>query len=79
MKNAHGFVWSLIVMTWRPEHRAIAVTSVPAGRADETPMNNILVLSNVTGKVRVLDSKGLLLETNLVYLPHITLSDLFPG
>ena len=80
MKNAHGFVWSLIVMTLATRAQGqSAVTSVPAGRSLETPMNNILVLSNVTGEVRVLDSKGLLLETNLVYLPRIKLSDLSPG
>jgi len=77
MKNAHWLVWSLIVMALATSAQGqSAVTSVPAGRSLETPANDILVLSNVTGKVRVLDSKGLLLETNLVYLPRIKLSDL---
>jgi hypothetical protein len=77
MKNAHWLFWSLIVMALATSAQVkSAVTSVPAGRSLETPMNDILVLSNVTGKVRVLDSKGLLLETNTVYLPRIKLSDL---
>ena len=42
-------------------------------------MNNILVLSNATGEVRVLDSKGLVLEKNLVFLPRIPLADLSPA
>jgi hypothetical protein len=35
-----------------------AVTGVPARRLLEMPTNAILVLSNATGEVRVLDSKG---------------------
>jgi hypothetical protein len=77
MKNAHWLIWNLIVMALATSAQGqSAVTSVPAGRSLETPTNNILVLSNVTGKVRVLDSKGLLLEKNLVYLPRIKLTDL---
>ena len=59
MKNIHRLVWSIIALalvTSAPGQSA--VTSVPAGRSLETPMNNILVLSNATGEVRVLDSKG---------------------
>jgi hypothetical protein len=40
------------------------------------PASNRLVLSTVAGKVRVFDSKGLLLESNLDYLPRINISDL---
>jgi hypothetical protein len=77
MKNAHWLFGNLIVMALATTAQGqSAVTSVPAGRSLATPMSNILVLSNVTGMVRVLDSKGLLLETNLVYLPRIKLSDL---
>ena len=77
MKNAHWLFWSLIVMALAASAEGqSAVTSVPAGRSLATPTSNILVLSNVTGEVRVLDSKGLLLETHLVYLPRIKLSDL---
>jgi hypothetical protein len=35
-----------------------AVTSVPAGGSLEMPSNAILVLSNATGEVWVLDSEG---------------------
>ena len=44
--------------------------------ASAQPASNRLVLSTVGGKARVLDSKGLLLESNLVYLPRIKISDL---
>jgi hypothetical protein len=53
-----------------------AVTKLPAGLSPAPPATNLLVLSNVAGKVRVLDSKGLLLESNFVYLPRIPFSDL---
>ena len=56
-----------------------AVTSVPAGSLLEPPTGDFLVLSNVTGMVRVLDSRGLVLEKNLVYLPRIQLADLSPA
>ena len=42
----------------------------------QAPKSNRLVLSMVAGKVRVLDSKGLLLESNTVYLPRVQISDL---
>jgi len=57
-------------------HGQPAVTKVPAGFAPAPPTTNLLVLSNVAGKVRVLDSKGLLLESNFVYLSRIPFSDL---
>ena len=80
MKNTHWLAWSLIVLalaTSAPGQSA--VTRVPAGRSLEAPVNNILVLSNATGEVRVLDSKGLVLANDLVYLPRIKLSDLSPA
>jgi len=40
------------------------------------PASNLLVLSMATGKVRALDSKGLLMESNMVYLPRIKISTL---
>ena len=43
------------------------------------PTSSLLVLSNVTGEVRVLDARGLVLESNLVYLPRIQLADLSPA
>ena len=56
-----------------------AVTSIPAGSLLEPPTGDYLVLSNATGMVRVLDSKGLVLEKNQVYLPRIQLADLSPA
>ena len=56
-----------------------SVTSVPAGSLLEPPAGDFLVLSNVTGMVRVLDCKGLVLEKNMVYLPRIQLVDLSPA
>ena len=55
-----------------------ADTSLPARGSLAMPTNSILVLSNFTGEVRVLDSKGLVLEANQVYLPRIQLSSLSP-
>jgi hypothetical protein len=58
---------------------AMAASAQPAmtnATALEVPVTNLLVLATVSGKVRVLDSKGLLLESNSVYLPRIKLSDL---
>jgi hypothetical protein len=80
MKNAHGLVWSLIVMALAAVAEGQpAVTSVHAGSLLEPPTGDYLVLSNATGTVRVLDSKGLVLEKNLVYLPRIQLADLSPA
>jgi hypothetical protein len=80
MKNAHGLVWSLIVMALAAVAEGQpAVTSVPARSLLEPPTGDYLVLSNATGTVRALDSKGLVLEKNLVYLPRIQLADLSPA
>jgi hypothetical protein len=80
MKNAHGLVWSLIVMTLAvvAEVQTVA-TGVPADRLLEPPTGDYLVLSNASGMVRVLDSRGLVLEKNRVYLPRIQLADLSPA
>ena len=56
-----------------------AATSVPAGSLLEPPTGDYLVLSNAAGMVRVLDSRGLVLEKNQVYLPRIQLADLSPA
>lgn len=45
-------------------------------RAVQTPSSNLLVLATITGKVRVLDSKGLLLESNLPHFPLTCFADL---
>jgi hypothetical protein len=69
MKKTHWLMGGLIVL---------ALTA----RADNyiaPPTGDFLVLSNVSGTVRVLDSKGLVLERNLVYLPRIPLADLSPA
>ena len=55
------------------------VTSVPADSYLAPPTSNFLVLSNVAGQLRVLDSKGLVLERNLVYQPRIPLAALSPA
>lgn len=54
-------------------------TSVRAGNYLAPPTSDFLVLSNATGTLRVLDSKGLVLEKNLAYLPRIPLADLSPA
>jgi len=80
MKNIHRLVLSIIALALVASAPGqSAVTRSPAGRSLETPMNNILVLSNATGEVRVLDSKGVVLEKNLVFLPRIPLADLSPA
>jgi len=80
MKNAHGLVWSLIVIALAAVAEGQpAATSVPAGNLLEPPTGDYLVLSNATGTVRVLDSRGLVLEKNQVYLPRIQLADLSPA
>ena len=40
------------------------------------PTNEIAELSGVTGEIRVLDAKGVLMQTNFTYLPRIPLADL---
>lgn len=77
MKSKYGLGWSLIVLTFLA--RAMdesAAASIPADGYLEPPAGNFLVLSNVTGEVRVLDSKGLVLEKHLTYLPRIPLANL---
>jgi len=74
MKNACWLVWSLMVMAL-----AVVAQGQPAAGLPEPPTSDYLVLSNVTGMVRVLDSRGLVLEKNLVYLPRIQLADLSPA
>ena len=77
MKNTHRLAWSLIVLAMGTSAPGqFAATSVPAGRSLERPANDTLVLTNATGQVRVLDSKGLLLENNFVFLPRIPFSAL---
>ncbi len=56
-----------------------AVIRVPGGSLHEPPAGDYLVLSNTAGIVRVLDSKGLVLEKNMVYLRRIQLADLSPA
>ena len=77
MKNNYRLAWSLTVLTvisYPLEQSAAATTSTDGYL--EPPAGNFLVLSNVSGEVRVLDSKGLVLEKNLAYLPRIPLTDL---
>src|ERR1035438_9459534 len=73
MKNTQWLVGSLILLA------LAVVTGVHAGNYLAPPTSDFLVLSNATGTVRVLDSKGLVLEKNLVYLPRISLADLSPA
>jgi hypothetical protein len=56
-----------------------AATGVPGGSSLRPPTGDYLGLSNAAGMVRVLDSKGLVLEKNQVYLPRIQLADLSPA
>jgi hypothetical protein len=77
MKNIHWSVWSLVVMALAASAQGQpAVTSIRDGRSYEAPTSDFLALSYATGEVRVLDSKGLLLESKQVYLPRVQLSDL---
>ena len=77
MKNICWPVLSLVVMALAiGAHGQPAVTSVRDGRSYEAPTSDFLALSHASGEVRVLDSKGLLLESNQVYLPRIQLLDL---
>jgi hypothetical protein len=80
MKEAHRLVWILIVMVLGAAAQGqSAATSLAAGSLREPPTGNYLVLSNVSGIVRVLDSRGLVLESHLAYLPRIHLADLSPA
>ncbi len=58
---------------------AIGATAQPAATNSPVlppPIHNRLVLATVSGKVRVLDSQGLILESNFQYLPRIKISGL---
>lgn len=77
MKNNLWWTGSLIVMALATSAQGKpAVKSVRNVPSLETPTNNILMLSNVSAEVEVLDSKGLVLATNFVFLPRIQFSDL---
>jgi hypothetical protein len=77
MTNAHWLVWNLFVLALATSAQGqLAVNGVVTGRPLETPTSDFLALSHVSGEVRVLDSKGLLMESKQVYLPRIQLSDL---
>jgi len=77
MKNAFCLAGSLMMMalaTRLPAQTAdVPVSAVPFLAA---PTNTMLVLSNATGEVRVLDTRGLVLEANMAYLPRVQLTDL---
>jgi hypothetical protein len=78
--SAHRLGWNLLVLLLAANAPAQpAGTGASAGASLEPPANDFLVLSNVTGQVRVLDSKGLVLEKNLSFLPRIPLADLSPA
>lgn len=80
MKNTHWLVWSLIGLALAASASGqAAITIVSAGRSLEAPTNDILVLSNASGELRVLDSKGLVLEAGLDFLPRVKLADLSPS
>jgi hypothetical protein len=77
MKNAFCLAGSLMMMalaTRLPGQTADA--PAPAVHSLAAPTNTMLVLSNTAGEVRVLDTRGLVLEANLAYLPRIQLTDL---
>ena len=77
MKNIHWPVLSLVVMALAGSAQGQpAATSVRDGRSYVAPTSDFLALSHASGEVRVLDSKGLLLESKQVYLPRIQLLDL---
>jgi hypothetical protein len=71
MKNTQWPIWSLLMLA--------LVARAPAEDFPTPPGGDFLVLSNVSGTVRVLDSKGLILEKNLTYLPRIPLTNLSPA
>jgi hypothetical protein len=80
MKNIYWPVLSLVVMALATgAHGQSTATGVRDGRSYEAPTSDFLALSHASGEVRVLDSKGLLLESKQVYLPRIQLLDLSPA
>jgi hypothetical protein len=77
MKHIYWPVWSLVVMALAAGAQGQpAVTSIHDGRSYKAPTSDFLALSHASGEVRVLDAKGLLLESKMVYLPRIQLLDL---
>jgi len=77
MKNIYWPVLSLVVMALATGvHGQSSATGGRGGRSYEAPTSDFLALSHASGEVRVLDSKGLLLESKEVYLPRIQLLDL---
>jgi hypothetical protein len=76
-KTARWLACNLVALIFAARASAQpADANLPAGHSLASPANDYLVLSNVTGNVRVLDSKGLVLEKQLVFLPRIPLEDL---
>jgi hypothetical protein len=77
MKNIYWPVWSLVVMAMAAGAQGqVMVTTVRNGHSYEAPTSDFLTLSHASGEVRVLDARGLLLESKMAYLPRIKLSDL---
>jgi len=77
---AHRLAWNLFVLVLATSASAQpADTRVSARTPLEPPANDFLVLSNVSGQLRVLDSKGLVLEKYLAFLPRIPLTNLSPA
>lgn len=76
MKNIQWPVWSLVVLALAAHVSGQSAASTTAYHYYAPPAGDFLVLSNVSGTVRVLDSKGLVLERNLAYLPRIPLTKL---
>lgn len=74
MKNNYKFTSCLFAVAVAA--CATTQSAVADGDALAPPAGNFLVLSNCAGTVRVLDSKGLVMEKNLTYLPRIPLTDL---
>jgi len=78
--KAHWLVLNLTILALAASASGqSADTSVPGTHSLQVPINDFLVLSNVSGNVSVLDSKGLVLERHLVFLPRIPLTDLSPA
>jgi len=77
MKIRYWLACSLVAMdlVTRSQGQPASIAIPDLGSSD-APTNASLVLSNVSGELRVLDAQGLVLETNFNYLPRIKLSDL---
>jgi hypothetical protein len=76
MKNAHWWPGSLILLALIVNLEAQTAPTDSTGTALAAPTNNLLNLSTFAAEVRVLDAKGLVLETNFTYLPRLKISDL---